>query len=407
MSGSPSDLSLNKNVNVPEIPIEIVSDEEMALIEAALTAARSISFPVAPTIPSQSSFSQFHRNARSIQSITLLAKRRFSGCTGSDIEDLANLGTTQKKSRGIDSFLHRFRKKRGLAVTDITGTEWCEKQMEFVLLVGRRRSNRAMKAGMARHAELEEEIIEKVKVKVKSREDSWALKLLNFIIGVNQLLTEGLTRELSVIGFVEGIWMVGVIDEIRMPQTESGRNPILVDTKTRVRDTLPTGPQQRNGRLQLMCYKYLWDNLVADKFPSAQFFDFFALNPYYILSEELRETTADAGFPATTLDDVLRYFKNTYSILAPADNKLLLRYEFQKDNMLLGEDQFTYDTDWLKKQIQDCLQFWLGERDANYAPEGERWKCGFCQVASVCPANITDSERTVSPTNNDVNITRS
>jgi exonuclease V len=42
--------------------------------------------------------------------------------------------------------------------------------------------------------------------------------------------------------------MVGVIDEIRMPTTESDRNPILVDTKTRVRDTLPAEPQRRNGR---------------------------------------------------------------------------------------------------------------------------------------------------------------
>ena len=51
------------------------------------------------------------------------------------------------------------------------------------------------------------------------------------------------------VGFTkEGIWMVGVIDEIRMPATETDRNPMLVDTKTRVRDTLPAEPQRRNGR---------------------------------------------------------------------------------------------------------------------------------------------------------------
>lgn len=49
-------------------------------------------------------------------------------------------------------------------------------------------------------------------------------------------------------------------------------------------------------RLQLMCYKYLWDNLVADSFPSKQFFDFFTLDPYYILSKEIRENTAKSGF---------------------------------------------------------------------------------------------------------------
>lgn len=52
------------------------------------------------------------------------------------------------------------------------------------------------------------------------------------------------------------------------------------------------------ARLQLMCYKYLWDSLVADKFPSRNFFDFFSLNPHYILSEDIRTNIAKSGFPA-------------------------------------------------------------------------------------------------------------
>lgn len=47
-----------------------------------------------------------------------------------------------------------------------------------------------------------------------------------------------------------------------------------------------------------MCYKYMWDNLVADNFPSNQFFDFFTLNPHYILSEEIQQNTAKSGIPA-------------------------------------------------------------------------------------------------------------
>lgn len=36
--------------------------------------------------------------------------------------------------------------------------EWCEKQMEFVLNLGRVKPTKAMKAGAARHAALEEEV---------------------------------------------------------------------------------------------------------------------------------------------------------------------------------------------------------------------------------------------------------
>lgn len=59
--------------------------------------------------------------------------------------------------------------------------------------------NEAMRAGIARHAKLEQEVIQRVEVKVKSQEDYWALKFLNFIAGANQLLFEGLTRELPVL----------------------------------------------------------------------------------------------------------------------------------------------------------------------------------------------------------------
>ncbi|XP_028101327.1 uncharacterized protein LOC114300669 isoform X4 [Camellia sinensis] len=38
--------------------------------------------------------------------------------------------------------------------------EWCEKQMEFSLLFGKSEKTKAMKAGIARHAVLEEEIDE-------------------------------------------------------------------------------------------------------------------------------------------------------------------------------------------------------------------------------------------------------
>ncbi|KAF7823441.1 Exonuclease V, chloroplastic [Senna tora] len=400
MAETSSDLPLNDNDNLPHIPIEIVSDEEMALIEAALASARSLT-----SLPSSSP--QFRPNPKSpLKSILLLSKRTLSRCTQSDIEDPPNLIATQKRSRVAESYLRRFRKNRGLAVTDITSTEWCQKQMEFTLRYGAQKTNEAMKAGIARHIKLEEEVIKRVEVKVKSREDFWALKFINFIYGVNQLQFEGLTRELPIIGCVEGVWMVGVIDEIQLPPTLTDHNPILIDTKTRSRDTLPSEPQRRNGRLQLMCYKYLWDNSVACDFPSEQFFEFFRLKPQHSLSEDLKMSGADSGFTISTLDDVVVYYKHTCSTLASAHDQLLLRYESQKDHSLLGEDKFSYDGKWVKDQIQSCLKFWLGEEEASYAPEDERWKCQFCQFASACPA-YTDADRTKALPSNDSNIKES
>ncbi|XP_062011551.1 exonuclease V, chloroplastic-like [Rosa rugosa] len=369
MTESPSDSRLLDHDHphlVPQIPIEIVSDEEMALLSA-----RSL-------IPS---------SVRSLQySITLLSKRSLSGCSQPGIEDSGGFNTTTQKKKA-ESFLHRFRNKKGLSATDFAKSEWCEKQMQYVLLNGNRVISKAMKTGRERHAKLDEEFVTKSKVVVNSDEEKWALRFLKFITGINQLYTEGLTRELPLVGFAEGIWMVGVIDEVQMPATETQRNPLLVDTKTREKDKLPSEPQRRNGRFQLMFYKYLWDNLEASGFPSDQFFDHFSLNPDCDLSEEIREVVrAKSGYPAKTLDDVVRYYRKSSILLPRAHDQLLLRYEVQKDHSVIGEDIFAYDSDGFKKQLQVCLEFWLGKREASYTPEEEGWKCHICEFASTCPA---------------------
>lgn len=40
------------------------------------------------------------------------------------------------------------------------------------------------------------QVVQRVKVRVETNEDVWALKIINFIQGANQLLFDGLTREL-------------------------------------------------------------------------------------------------------------------------------------------------------------------------------------------------------------------
>lgn len=121
--------------------------------------------------------------------------------------------------------------------------------------------------------------------------------------------------------------MVGIIDELRMPVPGNDRNLILVDTKTRTHSSPPAEPQRRNGRfilipshiafenfaascglmiisfslcfrLQLMYYKYLWDNLIFVNFPSEQFYEFFSMDPQRILSDDVKMNASNSGFPA-------------------------------------------------------------------------------------------------------------
>ena len=63
---------------------------------------------------------------------------------------------------------------------------------------------------------------------------------------------------------------------------------------------------------------------------------------------------------------------------------------------MIGEDEFTYDDNWLKAQIQSSLEFWQGEREARLTPQKEQWKCRYCQFASVCPSQTDANSQTSS-----------
>jgi exonuclease V len=113
------------------IPIEIVSDEEMAFIEAAYASISSSvlsrSLSSSTLTPSSSPRLLHQNNVFSINSITLLSKRNLSSsCAASgaaaDIEDTLQFINSKKKPNISDSFLRRFRNKRALSVTDLTST---------------------------------------------------------------------------------------------------------------------------------------------------------------------------------------------------------------------------------------------------------------------------------------------
>lgn len=107
----------------PEIQIEIVSEEEMAILDAALAATRSI-LPSAIRSASPSRMIS-GESSKTIRSISLFSKRKFSAAC-SDIED---------------SYLHRFRKNQALGVTDLTGTVRLS-CLFFFMLQWRSRSNK-------------------------------------------------------------------------------------------------------------------------------------------------------------------------------------------------------------------------------------------------------------------------
>ncbi|KAK0481838.1 exonuclease V [Armillaria novae-zelandiae] len=274
------------------------------------------------------------------------------------VEDDDVLPEAQEDTR---SMYERFRQYQRLSVSDLVGPAWCEVQFEYGLLQKRSRrlahrpvsfvsrngkvmsvkkdvaavNDEVQRRGTFVHKELERELNpEKVPVQANTNEENWGLRIVNMLSSIHTLLAVGSAREMPVFGFVQGIVVTGIIDELirdntesphgpkrhRSPastprkcqkrrqvfkpsegqslitnfvsssdyifidltadeeiETEGPKNPRfhqhtlrLIDTKTRRSESLPSDEDALSSRLQLMLYHRLLSSLISTETP----FDF-------------------------------------------------------------------------------------------------------------------------------------
>ncbi|EME42114.1 hypothetical protein DOTSEDRAFT_73024 [Dothistroma septosporum NZE10] len=246
--------------------------------------------------------------------------------------------------------IERFRTKpkKTLSVTDIVSPAWCELKYWYSLTkYGRVRQTKAMKQGSKIHKEKEREVHTEVPVETATKEDQFGLQLWNIIQGLRTLQATGLTRELEVLGIVQGEVIVGIIDELSFtcPDEameasilEAGETPktsgqkrakplpadqktmgdyyassqssqssqimnmleaqgawptrrkiqtlYLSDIKTRQAKALPTpGAAMRGTEMQLMLYRRLISDIAANKVDPSIIFDRKSLDPNTLFSD--------------------------------------------------------------------------------------------------------------------------
>ncbi|KIK99480.1 hypothetical protein PAXRUDRAFT_822717 [Paxillus rubicundulus Ve08.2h10] len=161
--------------------------------------------------------------------------------------------------------------KKYFSVTDLVSPIWCEVQYEYGLYGRRYRplaqrpssfasksgkkirvqqdvaqnNDRRLKRGKSVHRALEEELRpEKLVVHVTSQEERFGLYLVQLIDGFNELVTNGLTRELPVFTITHTQVIIGVIDEVlKSPLAPEKQTE---DDRTRRTSTGPPGPQIKN-----------------------------------------------------------------------------------------------------------------------------------------------------------------
>ena len=228
---------------------------------------------------------------------------------------------------------------------------------------------------------------------METMEDEWAMRLFNAYVQLALVKSGRIEREIAVLGdpFGTGLLISGVIDQLQYSPKEKTLS--LLDYKTRVKRSLPSGSQKASTSLQLMLYKSLLDHMTTGFFQVHQ----------------LRELGLDFNMPLSSgpVDHVLNsgrlggllfcgdgwttfggFAKSVCSLIADLDlplvGSMVVHYIHQGSKETIGVESVEYHEDLMRGQLEHSLEFWKGGRQACGVEVEEAWKCRTCQFRDVC-----------------------
>lgn len=291
---------------------------------------------------------------------------------------------TWKEGLDVLSPMERFHLNY-LYVTDLCAQNWYELQMVYGKeLPGSLAPEKAavLDTGASIHLAKELELHDLVTVPITTREDAWAVKFLNILSMIPTLQSEGRVREFPVFGEVEGIFLVGVIDELHY--TAKGELE-LAELKTRRRPVLPLSAQRKKDYFQVSLYKCLFDAMVQGKVTPASLAHHTKLCPDRPLGPAVLRHARQGGVSVKSLGDLteLVFLSLTLSDL-PAIDTLKLEYVHQETATVLGTEIVPFEEKEVKSRVQHYVAYWMGHRDPQGVDVEEAWKCQSCDYGDIC-----------------------
>ncbi|XP_063153422.1 exonuclease V isoform X2 [Candoia aspera] len=272
-----------------------------------------------------------------------------------------------------------------LCVTDLSAQVWCEQEMVYHReQPGQRLPEKkvVLNTGKSIHLARELQDHDLVKVRTTSREDKWAIKLLNLLQTIADLQEGRCARECPVFGVLDDVFLVGIVDQLNY--TAKGELQ-LNELKTRERAYLPVPAQKRKDRFQVFLYKYLFDAMVQGSLTQDNFIHHLHLKPKQPLGPEIQEHAQKIGFTVCCFQDLLELMvlNLTHSDI-PAIDRLQIEYVHQQTDTLLGTEVITYDHDELMAMSHYFLTYWKGQRDPKGVDIEDTWKCCHCAFVDTC-----------------------
>ncbi|XP_072445924.1 exonuclease V isoform X3 [Chiloscyllium punctatum] len=246
--------------------------------------------------------------------------------------------------------LERFGRKY-LNVTDLSRQAWCEQQVVYGLELPHieqlREEVPVVKAGSCLHLARGERV-----------------------------------RELPVFGELEGIFLVGVVDELCY---NSKGELELRELKTRGQRTYPSVAQRKSHQLQVNIYKLLFEAMIKGQLNKDTITHHLCLRTEQPFSSEILLHAQKVGFTISTFGDLLDLMLlNLRYAEIPNIDAMKIEYCYQADASLIGTKEVNFEEEWVKSELKHYYSFWRGQREAKGVDIEEAWKCRSCDFADIC-----------------------
>ncbi|XP_053562267.1 exonuclease V [Bombina bombina] len=286
-------------------------------------------------------------------------------------------------------------KMKYLCVTDLCSQMWCEQQMVYGYEIPELEQEKppVMNAGASIHLARELELHDVVSVKTQTKEDVWAIKFLNVLSMIPILQSGGNVREFPVFRELEGVLLVGVIDELGY--TSKGQLE-LRELKTRANPSLPGCAQSKQHNFQVSVYKILFDGMVMGLLQPEIFVQHLHLRLDQKLGPQVADHSRKVGLTVSTFGDILELIcLNLRFSELPMIDCLKLEYCYQEDSSLLGCEMLNFEEQNVMDRLHFLLSYWKGGRELQGVDIEEAWKCRTCSFVEICEWRNTKAKEAI------------
>ncbi|MFW9921666.1 MAG: PD-(D/E)XK nuclease family protein [Candidatus Thorarchaeota archaeon] len=272
-----------------------------------------------------------------------------------------------------------------ISASKIADQFWCEMQLHLKMQLGFEPTEE-MVQGTNIHRNLEEELGPVIDIIATTPEDSIVAYILQMYTKLDTLIKLKITRELPVIGKIEDIPCLGIIDQLEIKPKEMNNEEIIIsDFKTRKSRSSPTYEQKRRNRIQLQVYWHLLNDLKQGKYTKEMFMEYFEMNKDIIPSDNLLAQLPDEHCkllqdktPNNLLSEVFQIFKN----LPNLSLELHAIYLHQEDKSVVNNDISLFHLESFEVDMAWAVGYWKKIRTPNSC--SQQWMCKYCQFSDNC-----------------------